>query len=386
MKKITVILITLLMLSVSCNAFFTKVITIKIYDEGIEKVVLSPNRERLLIINDREEIVLFDVQKEVIITRYDMVTEDYVIYKHSVDWVNSNKIELTKHYKCPEEKAVRYITEDLTHFELLFQYDEKIKYRGNIKNMLIQDIDSKRIKIKYSNNEIWDTGWQLDFTGYSWSNDDKYLLLSHSKTKENYLIDTSKKTIRKLEKYFSGKWSPTRNLYCFYTNFEARNFQEKGIYVFNAEDLSFVKFNTDIDLLENLSRTWSPTFIWSPNSRYIVIPDVGEMFLFDVSSPLKKPQVLLELDGQIDEKRVTWSKDLKHVLLSYETRSINVLKPFNFYVARVNIDTGKIERIYIPGLLYKEFFWIDDNTIIYRVDHDNGLYKSKLKWRSIMNP
>ncbi len=157
-------------------------------------------------------------------------------------------------------------------------------------------------------------------------------------------------------------------------------FEEKGLYLFNAEDISYVKLNTRIWSLRNLSRTWSPTFIWSPDSRYIVIPDVEKMYLLDASLPQKKPQVLVQFDEQIDENRVIWSKDLKHILFSYETRTINPLKPFNFYAARVNINTGKMQKLYIGGLLYKDFFWVDDNTIVYRVDHDNGLYKSKLRW------
>jgi hypothetical protein len=104
------------------------------------------------------------------------------------------------------------------------------------------------------------------------------------------------------------------------------------------------------------------------------------MFLFDTASPEQKPKILVDFDHHIYSDRIIWSKDLKHILFSYETTSINVFKLYNFYVARVNIDTRKMKKRYIDGLLHKEFFWIDDNTIIYRVEYENGLYKSKIRW------
>jgi hypothetical protein len=380
-----IMLVVTFMLESCRNIFNLNVKTTKIFHEDIKKVSLSPDRKRLLIINDRDEIVLFDVEKEEIIARYPMVTEDYAVYEHGVDWEDSNKIGLVKHYPVlgNEDKVARYyVTEDFKRFELLFQYDKRIKYRtGPGMIMFVQDTENKRISIKYSDNEVWDTGWSFDYTGYSWSSDGRYLLLARGKSREMYLLDTSKRTISKLDNYFAGKWAPTKNLYCFYTSLEAKGFQEKGIYVFNAEDLSFFKLNSNMEpSYKSLPNTWGPTFVWSPDSRYIAIPDVGEMFLFDTASPEQKPKILVDFDGQIDRNRVAWSKDLKHVLFSYDTASINVFKLYNYYVARVNIDTRKMKKRYIDGLLHKEFFWIDDNTIIYRVEYENGLYKSKIRW------
>jgi hypothetical protein len=379
-----IMLVVTFMLESCRNVFNLNVKTTKIFHEDIKKVSLSPDRKRLLMINDRDEIVLFDVEKEEIIARYSMVTDDYVIYEHSISWEANNEISLVKHCSSFDNKnkiVEYYVTKDLKYFNRIFQYNDdfRIYLSPTRENAIVRNTKTNEIVIKYNDDNIWKTGLSFEITGIGWSNDDRYVFLDFKK--ETYLVDTQKQRIEKLDKYFSGEWAPTKNLYCFYTGLEAKGFQENGIYVFNTEDLSFIKLNSNMEpSYKSLPNTWGPTFIWSPDSRYIAIPDVGEMFLFDTASPEQKPKILVDFDGQIDSNRVAWSKDLKHVLFSYNTTSINIFKLYNFYVARVNIDTRKMKKRYIDGLLHKEFFWIDDNTIIYRVEYENGLYKSEIIW------
>lgn len=379
-----IMLVVTFMLESCRNVFNLNVKTTKIFHEDIKKVSLSPDRKRLLMINDRDEIVLFDVEKEEIIARYSMVTDDYVIYEHSISWEANSEISLVKHCSSFDNKnkiVEYYVTKDLKYFDRIFQYNDdfRIYLSPTRENAIVRNTKTNEIVIKYNDDNIWKTGLSFEITGIGWSNDDRYVFLDFKK--ETYLVDTQKQRIEKLDKYFSGEWAPTKNLYCFYTGLEAKGFQENGIYVFNTEDLSFIKLNSNMEpSYKSLPNTWGPTFIWSPDSRYIAIPDVGEMFLFDTASPEQKPKILVDFDGQIDSNRVAWSKDLKHVLFSYNTTSINIFKLYNFYVARVNIDTRKMKKRYIDGLLHKEFFWIDDNTIIYRVEYENGLYKSEIIW------
>ena len=376
MRVLLMVVIIMMLFSTSCQAFFLRSVkTTKIYDEDFITAELSPDKERLFIITNSDEIVLFDVKKGEIITRYPMITEEYVIYGHSVGWTVNNKIMLTKHHQDEKRRIIkRYSTHDLKRFEMLFQYDdnrEKFLSKTN-KKAIVLDTRTNEIKIKYSDGLQWNTGLSFKITGSSWSSDDRYVFLDCNK--QTYLVDVEKQKIDEIDKFFSGRWAPTKNLLCFESETFSRGvFEEEGIYIFNADNLNFTRFNTN---LKPISQTLS----WSPDSKYILAINIGKMNLLDANIPSNPPINLVDLDGVIEQGRIFWSQDLKHILFSYRTRTINIFKPRNFYVARINIKNGKMRKLYIDGLLYKEFFWIDDNTIIYRVDHDNGLYKSELRW------
>ena len=65
------------------------------------------------------------------------------------------------------------------------------------------------------------------------------------------------------------------------------------------------------------------TFLWSPDSKWLLIVSVNEMSLIDVYNPTAEPKRLLRLDGNILEDRIAWSKDLNNVLACSKLNSIN---------------------------------------------------------------
>lgn len=297
------------------------------------------------------------------------------LFGYDIEWYDNNNLKVSIKDK---ETGIfgEYFTSDFENFQLMLKLKEEppLKSTQYISERVtkVAFTDNKdRVLIKYKNGEVWDTGLRYPDMAFGWSNDDKYAF-GLTKEKE-YVINTEKKEINLLNKYTSpGVWAPTKNLYAFYAGDTSRGFKEKGFYIFNAEDLSFTKLKSgDLKSFK--------IFIWSPNSRYLLVTRVSEMYLFDVENPSKHPKTLVSFKNNIDS-RIKWSDDSKYIYFLFSNTTMNIIKPSIFYVAKLNIETGKMKKIFIDALLYRKFYWINDNLVYYTIDNEKGLLKSKLDW------
>ncbi|HHV39664.1 MAG TPA: hypothetical protein GXX70_09295 [Tepidimicrobium sp.] len=129
MRKVAVFLLILILIgSVSCSAFFNrKVVTTKIYDEKIKTTLLSPDKEILLIVNDSDELVLYNLKTDEVITKYELVTSEYFSGSHAIRWGLDNKIYFTRNFLDSNGEYVgskQYETENFVEFKKIHEYIE----------------------------------------------------------------------------------------------------------------------------------------------------------------------------------------------------------------------------------------------------------------------
>jgi len=315
-------------------------------------------------------ILILNTKNNKVILRAKLKTKEYEITY--IKWLNDSELIISMNDLINNFNG-KYKTNDFKNFQFISKLQNEINQwsANNYKKAFFQRENDKKIFIRYISGDIWDTGIAFDFTGFDWSKDDKYLQISNGK--DNYLIDTEIKKVSKFNKDFSGQWAPTRNIYAFYTGTFSDGYDKNSLYLFNPNVLSFIKVNLQgIDHIR--------TFLWSPDSKFLLVDTIDEIFLIDIAAPFAEPKRLLKLEGSILEDRITWSKDLNSVLACYQVTTRNIFKPKDFFVVKANVQTGNIKKIYIDGLLYGKYFWIDDNVFVYEIDHRIGLYKAVLKW------
>jgi len=343
----------------------------KIYDGSINYFKLSPNQDKLLVVTEHDEILIYDISTQNIYFKSRESDNEYLIT--NIDWYDNSTFIVSRKSKRINFRG-RFLTEDFKNFIMLHELNLKQKVYFSKKNriILIQDDKTKKISLKYENGEIWDLNLDFEFTGLSWSKDDRYLFLSDRKL--NYHLDTDLKIIKKIEKDFSGQWAPTKNLYAFITNHGAYSIKDQGLYLFNPDDLSFIKLNTD-------GLRISGRLIWSLDSQYIAIVNGKGIFILDIQNPQAPgKKIFIPTNEEISEEYFDWSVDSKFILALYGVRTINPCQPRIYYVIKIDITNGKTSKIQLKEKPDFKFIWVDSDTIIYKSAFGEGLYRADLNW------
>ena len=353
-----------------CN-LITNAKTQKIYDDGVNYFRLSPNQDKLLIVTKQKEILIYDIATQKICFNTRENDDEFLIT--DIDWYNNSTFLVARKVNRSNLRG-RFLTEDFKTFIMFHELKEeqKVYFSKKYKKILLQDVNTNKIFVKYENGEIWDLDLHFKFTGISWSNDDRYLFLSDGKS--NYLLNTDKRIIHELDKDFSGYWALNKNIYAFTTNLGAYNFKDHGLYIFNPDDLSFTKFNTD-------GMQTGGRLIWSPDSKYIALVNVKGIFIFDTQNPQALGKELFNrTNEELSEKYADWSVDSKFILALYGVRTPNPYQPRIYYVTKIDIATGRVWRIRLKEEPDFKFIWVDNDTIIYRPAFGEGLYRTDLNW------
>ena len=340
---------------------FGKVETTRLFKE-VSSIRLSPNRDKGLYYYGGDFFVM-DIKSEETLFKGPVKGKSReIVLDNNIGWVNNEEILFViKDYR--NEKFEEHITKDLVNFTKIPQVKNgSQEYSNSYKKSLYLSENDKTLIIKYENGELWDTNLIFDRKHVfdDWSNDDKFVFISAKKTQ--YLINTENKRIFKMTEPIYGEWAPTKNVYF-----------TKGR-LFYPETMKFLNLR-----LNNINDGFQIGFHWSPDSRYILIKTSSETYILDTNCPKEVPKHLFRIKGCFDEE-FSWSADMKSVFFLYHNTGFSILKPVDFYVAKVDIATGKTKKLFIDGLLYHGFYWVDDNTIYYEIDHTSGLFKSKLKW------
>ena len=330
--------------------------------EDVSSVMLSPERDKALFQRGNDVFVM-STKTEEILFKGEIKTETREMT--SFEWFNNEELLVVMNIFI-DNSMEEYKTKNLVEFTKCYRYDARVKHHfsNSYQKALVQDKKTEEIVIQYENNKTWDTGIGFDFLGIGWSCDDRFVMISSYETETQYIIDTATKQVIQPKMYLSGRWAPTRNIY----------YSKDGV-LFYPETMSYVYL--DVDGLENGATT---SYQWSPDSQYILIINDNEFLLYDIDKPKKIPKSLAKVEGFTEYDRRIWSKNMDSILCFYPKTGHSLRKPMDYYVSKIDIETGKVDTIYVDGLLYGKFYWVDDNIIYHEIDHQPGLFKSKLLW------
>lgn len=332
-------------------------------------VAISPKHDKFLATKDGYYLIL-DAQSEKVLLK-----EKVNFFGPDISdckWINDHELVFEI---FDGQNNEFYLTRDLKHFTLIYKksYEiitEFIRSSPNYQKFAYQN-KTKEWIIDYRTKDSWNTGLIFKITGYSWSNDGRYLKLSNDKIQ--YLLDTKLKKVIKLDKKFSGEWAPSKNLYAFFAERHSLGFSENGFYIFNPDKLIYNRINTP-------GPSFDHTESWSPNSQYYAVDYGKYVYIVNLKKPNLPPQKIISFDNHTSVSgELFWSTDSQNLLFLTRTTAYNIFKPADYHVVKVNLKTGKVKKFYIQGMVNSSF-WMDSNILYYTLDHTEGLFRLKLNW------
>ena len=379
MRKSTIVLIlsgTIGFLALAIYLFYQWTYGIVFSQEVDYSVIaVSPDQKKFLAVRDGEYLIMDSQTEKVLIKQPRKFNSRHII---SRTWVNNQ--ELGFHVFGSKENDYDYqyyLTRDLKNFKLIYRKDRKsiiefVLESPNFQNFAYQNKSNQEWVVEDRNGSKWHTGLSLTITGAGWSNDDRYLELSNEE--EQYLLDTKLKKIVKLDKRFSGKWAPTKNIYGFFADHHSRGFFDNNFYLFDPQKLSFTRF-----AWRNILDAYD--FYWAPDNKSIAFDHAGEIFIINVQNPQDPPYKAqaLESDGAVASS-IVWTTDCQSIayLTRTPTRLLFILffKPAKYHLVKLNVKTGKFKKIYINDIP-KEVCWIGGNILYYKLNHNGTVYRLK---------
>lgn len=294
---------------------------------------MLPKREKYLILYGNDALI-FDAKTDKLLIKGSIKTNEREITDF-VKWLNDDELVVVVNHHTTNIFG-RFKTSDFKDFQLIEKIEKTIKrrYSNSYNKQLVQKNNDKKIVIQYENGETWDTGLAFEFTGFCWSNDDRYLQVSNDN--EEYLIDTVTKTTRKTY-LMSSNWAPTKNLLMF-----------MGHSVYDPETQEVTYINRS-----GIPQNSIDTRIWSPNSEKILIATGKELFVSNINIPEVPPKKLLKVDEpSYLEEKFFWSKDGRSLFGIYQRTARNIVKPLDFIAFKINLVTGKVQEVYLNDAYY----------------------------------
>lgn len=363
--------------------------------------------------NGDTSVILYDIN-----TKGRTMLNDYKV-KENIDsefmgWYDNDRY-MIKEQGRDETKYL--LTKDFKNYDLLYTVPygayEKYSPDGNKlvfkriyetlspdgKKLILQDEKNKKLILYENGIEVWSTNQFYDRYLLSWSEDGRYVILTEQLTDKFIkdvnndltedieapdvdgllLFDTINKTIVKMNAYNEesiGVWAPNKGMFA-YSITNTADATEKGIYIYDVEKQKLQKFSlSDINpiLIEDL--------IWSPDGRYIAIIAMDAIYTYDTLTEQRPLKQQFKVDSyiSIDKYKIRWSEDSKQILFTIRQTTSNFLKPADYYLAKVEINSGKIKKRFIRATLHDDLFkWLNDNEVIY-THNGNKLYRTKLIW------
>ena len=389
--------------------WLTKTSRIGTFDSG-PGVSISPNRDKMFIFqsfeNGDRNVILYDTntKKRSILNSY-KVKEN--INSEFIGWYDNERYMI----KEAEEGLTKYLlTKDFSKYDVLYTlpdglYEELssdgkklvmlrsyVELSPDGKKLIIQDDKDKKLILYEDGKEVWSTNQYYDRYLISWSDDGRYAILTEKIREKDissagsqliteiktpdvdglFLFDTVNKTIVKMSDYSGesiGIWAPNKGVFIDSTN--------DGYDLYDVEKQRREKLElNDINpyLVEDL--------LWSPDERYIAVIAMDAIYTYDTLAEQNPLKLLFKVNENtsIDKYKIRWAEDSKHILFTISQTTLNWLKPEDYYVAKVDINSGKIKKRFIKASLNDDLFrWLNENEVIYTLD-ENKLYRTKLIW------